>query len=120
MNIDKYREDLSAWIKGILSKSESNGNSFSLRDIVEDEIPDDSQALFADGFDEAIIGYSMIRWEEGSGDYRVVYDSEKMIECLVSRDGMAYEEAVEYLEFNTWGAYMGVNTPIYMSTVYRI
>lgn len=117
MNIDKYREDLSAWIKNILIDPKSKGASFSLRQIVEDEIPDDSQAIFADGFDEAIIGYSMIRWEEGSGDYRVVYDSEKMIECLVSGDGMGYEEAVEYLEFNTWGAYAGVNTPIYMSTV---
>tara|TARA_Y100001963_G_scaffold142121_2_gene211218 strand:- start:415 stop:759 length:345 start_codon:yes stop_codon:yes gene_type:complete len=112
LNIEDYRNSLSDWIRG-----KRNEISLSKRDIVEDQIPGDSSALFADGFDDAIIGYQYIRWGEGSGDYRVVYDSEKMIECLVSRDGMSYEVAVEFLEFNTWGAYMGEFTPVFISTI---
>ena len=48
--------------------------------------------LFADGFDDAIIGMDM------NGEvYRVVYGIEKMVFILMHRDGMTEEEAVEYL-----------------------
>ena len=35
-----------------------------------------------------------------------------MIDCL-TKEGMSFEDAVEYLEFNVWGAYIGKGTPIY-------
>lgn len=69
--------------------------------------------LFADGFDEAIIGLNVTSKPE-----RVVYSKEKMVEILSeelkddSEDSVM--EAVEYLEFNTWGAYVGEGTPIYL------
>lgn len=66
--------------------------------------------LFADFFDSAIIGVSI-----GCDSGRVVYDTEKMAETLVVSDGMTYEEAWEFLEFNTFSAYVGENTPIYLS-----
>lgn len=92
-------------------------DTLSTRERITHELPPDTNALFVEGFDDAIIGYSLIRWEkEGSGDYRVVYDMDKMIDCLV-KDGLPLEEAVEYLEFNTWGAYFGPNTPIYISSI---
>ena len=53
-------------------------------------------ALLADGFEDAIVGVC-----ERFGALPVVaYDRGKCIEILVERDGMDYEEAVEYFEFN--------------------
>ena len=34
----------------------------------------------------------------------------------MNRDGMSHEEAVEFFEFNTKGAYLGPNTPIFIDT----
>jgi hypothetical protein len=38
-----------------------------------------------------------------------------MVAILVARDGMTEDEAEEYLAFNTWGAYVGPATPLYVS-----
>lgn len=65
--------------------------------------------LFADGFDDAIIGMDM-----NSEVYRVVYGVEKMIFILMHRDSMTEEEALEYLEYNVFSAYLGEGTPIYI------
>ena len=48
--------------------------------------------LFADSFDTAIIGVSL-----GVTGGRVVYDVEKMVQVLSQREGIACEEAWEYL-----------------------
>ena len=42
----------------------------------------------------------------------IVYDYDKMINVLVTRDSMTYEEAEEYLDFNVIGAWIGDTTPI--------
>jgi hypothetical protein len=44
-------------------------------------------------FDDAIIGTSH--------DDRVVYSYSKMIDCLMERDGMDYEMACEFIDYNT-------------------
>ncbi len=62
------------------------------------------QALFADGFDEALIGIDQV-------DYVAVYDVEKCIDVLVQDTGMTLEESKEYFEYNTLGAYVGEYTP---------
>ena len=62
-----------------------------------------------DGFDDAIIGIA-----NSFGVYRVVYDKEKMIKICKDVDNMKHDEAVEFLEFNTWNAHVGANTPIYV------
>ena len=63
------------------------------------------ESLTADGFDEAVVGV----------DYngRIIYDARKMVDVLVS-DDWDPDEALEYLEFNTFCAYVGEYTPIYM------
>ena len=68
--------------------------------------------LFADNFDNAIIGVSM----GISCGTKVVYDAEEMARTLVVSEGITEEEAWEYLEFNTFNAYVGDNTPIFVST----
>lgn len=52
------------------------------------------ESLLLDGFDNAIVGY------DGESS-RIVYDFELMAECLMDQDGMDYEEAVEFIEYNT-------------------
>ena len=64
--------------------------------------------LYADGFDKAIIGFT----EEWIEVPRVIYSKAKMQDILIE-EGMSVEEALEYLEFNVWGAYVGEGTPIY-------
>ena len=68
----------------------------------------DDDLLFADEFDDAIIGVS---------DGRVCYDKQLMVEILI-RDGLDESESWEYLEFNTWGAYIGEKTPLYIDVYY--
>lgn len=36
-----------------------------------------------------------------SSDGRPVYSYDKMVECLIEEDDMTYEEAVEWIEYNT-------------------
>ena len=85
----------------------------------EEDIKDDlagacgDDLLFADGFDVAIVGVAA-----GFDSGRVVYDYEKMIQILCDQeDGMTYGEAVEFLEFNTLGSYVGDHTPIYINRI---
>jgi hypothetical protein len=68
----------------------------------------DESALLMDGFDEAFIGWS----RRGNEPLLAVYSYDKMIDVCVDRDGMEYEEAVEYIDFNCVGAWMGERTPI--------
>jgi len=68
-----------------------------------------SEALTADGFDEAIIGLG-----RQFNNEVVVYDEDKCLKILMDRDGMDYDEAQEFFEFNVVGAYVGEHTPIYV------
>ena len=73
------------------------------------------EALLCDGFDEAIIGIA----ERINLGPVVAYDVDKMLEIMVERDGMSYEDAMEYFDYNILGAWMGENTPVYIQT-YKI
>lgn len=68
----------------------------------------DETALLMDNLDEAFIGFSR-RINE---PLLAVYSWEKIIETLVVRDGMSYDEAIEYADFNILGAWVGEQTPI--------
>ena len=69
------------------------------------------EALTADGFDDAIIGIG----ERCGQPTLVAYDRTKCIQILIDRDGMDYEGAVEFFDFNVVGAWMGENTPIFIT-----
>ena len=86
-----------------------------IRDMgIREEISEyfDDDLLFADGFDSAIIGVA-----SGFDSGRVVYCYASMVEACMKEAGMTYEDAVEYLEYNTIGAYVGKQTPIYVRGV---
>jgi hypothetical protein len=85
-------------------------NEVSLRNDLMDTF-DEEELMFADGFDEAILGVC-------SSSYRVIYSVEKMIKILMD-EGMEYIDAIEHLSFNVVNAYVGEKTPIY-STISTI
>lgn len=59
-------------------------------------------------YDSALIGVSH--------DDRAIYDYEKMVEWLMNEEDWSYEEAVEWVDYNTIRAlpYMGADAPIIM------
>ena len=83
-------------------------NRADITDLYGDDEPG---LMFADGFDEAIAG---VVWD--GERTRVVYDTELILELLMGRSEMTYEEAVEYFDFNIAGSHMGEYTPLYLET----
>ncbi len=65
-------------------------------------------------FDDAIIGTSH--------NGRVVYDFDKMVECLAKEDNMTVEEAMDFICYNTIRSipYMGADAPIVVYPLYDI
>lgn len=72
--------------------------------------PEDSFIRW-DGLDDAIMGYIDDRW--GTGESRLMYSIDKMMQIFMDRDGMSAEDAREYIDFNIIGAYVGKSTPVY-------
>ena len=79
-----------------------------LKEILE-KYPDES-FLTADGLESAVIGVDL-------KTMCIVYDKELCTNALMDNDGMDYEEAVEFLEFNTYCAYVGEKTPIFVDYI---
>ena len=80
------------------------------KDIEDLYADDEPEILFADGYDKAIAGVVWVGERT-----RVVYTTEEILKILME-DGMTYDEASEYFDFNVAGAYMGVYTPLYLET----
>lgn len=66
------------------------------------------EALLADGFSDALVG-----WDNSS--MCAVYDYEKCCDVLMERDGMDYEDAHEYMQFNVINAVIGDYMPSFIS-----
>ena len=74
-------------------------------EVIVDVYGSSDDILFADGFNEAIIGFEPNMW-------KVVYSRNKVIEILMK--DMSEEEAIEFAEYNTFNAYVGEKTPLWM------
>jgi len=70
----------------------------------------DEETIYFNGFDEALLGLGT----QFNRDI-AVYDFEKCVDILMSRDDMSYDEAVEYMDYNIIGAYVGAYTPIFLN-----
>lgn len=68
------------------------------------------ELVLADGLDEAFIGYT--------DDYpaRAIYDKALCVQCMMD-EGMSMEDAIEYLEFNTFYTYVGEQTPLFINMI---
>ena len=62
-------------------------------------------------YEDCMIGIS-----ERTDPPKAVYSSLAIINKLMKLDGMDYDEAQEYFEFNILGSHMGENTPMFVSS----
>ena len=69
--------------------------------------------LKADGLENAIIGIADI-WRNNSRHEVFVYDCKKIIEIFTEHHGMSEDEAIEFIQFNVEGAYVGDETPVFV------
>jgi len=74
-----------------------------LQNIIE-QYADEEKILIADGFDEAVIGID-------EKQMRLVYSVSKCIEILTK--DMSEEDAIEHLNYNVIGSWVGEKTPIW-------
>ena len=74
---------------------------------------EDERLVKADGLEDAIIGVgSRINMPEV-----LIYSYNKSVDIFMKRDGMTYKEAVEWMEFNVVGAWVGETTPIFVHEI---
>ncbi len=71
--------------------------------------PLDPNTLYANGFEDALIG---LGWQHTK--LIAIYDYDKCVEILILREDMTHEEAIEWMEYNVVGSYVGEYTPIFM------
>ena len=86
----ELQEDILAWLHESLGK--------------------DSGVLLADGFEDAFIGIG-----EQFNTPVAVYDREECLNVLMRQGDMTFEEAEEFFQFNVVGAYVGKQTPIFLT-----
>ena len=68
-----------------------------------------SEALYPTDLKEAVIGIV----ERFGMKPQVLLDKSKCLKIFMERDGMSYEDAIEFFEFNVIGAWMGDGTPCF-------
>ena len=72
--------------------------------MILDKIPN-QEFLFANGFDDAIIGIC-------EKTDVLIYSTKKVLEILIN-EGMEYRDALEHFGYNVAGSYVGEMTPIF-------
>lgn len=61
---------------------------------------------------EAELGIASVWDSNGCRVERMIYSAEEIIKLYQKRDNMTEEQAMEFIEFNTDGGYLGKDTPI--------
>lgn len=89
--------------------SENNDEIEHIRKHVSDANED---ALFMDGFDECIVGFTLVQTEEGTKAV-ACYSLPAVIKKHMD-SGMTEDEAYEYFNFNQLSANMGANSPTFI------
>ena len=81
------------------------------RQLLSDFGYEDSIIFDNPSYDAAITGIST--------DGKIIYDYDKMIACLMDEDNMTYDEAVDFIDYNTVRSlpYAGDGAPIVMYTI---
>lgn len=78
---------------------------------IREILPEGAIILDNSAFDNSIIGVTL--------DGRLIYDYDKMIEELIEDDGMSFDEAMEWIDYNKIRAlpYAGSGAPIIIQRV---
>jgi hypothetical protein len=82
-------------------------NMKNIKQKIENLLGEDENVILADGFEDAFIGIG-----RQFGKPIAIYDRYKCIDIL--KKDMSEEEAEEYFQFNTEGAWVGEQTPIFL------
>ncbi len=85
--------------------SEDNKNK-KMKDAIAAIAP---EALLADGFDNALVGIA-----RQFTKIVALYDYSTCVKILMKRDGMTQGDAIEFMEYNVLGAWVGENTPAFV------
>ena len=95
----------------IAENIDSNRTLDQLKEWLCDRDYEDTVVMENPDYLSAIVGIS--------DDGRLIYDYEKMVEYLMTTDGMDYEEACEFIDFNTIGAlpYMSEKRPVILNKI---
>ena len=67
---------------------------------------DNPEMMFADGYDDALIGYT----DSGVA----VYSIEKVLTIMMVHEEMTEEDALDHFYYNVAGAYVGEYNPIFI------
>jgi hypothetical protein len=78
-----------------------------LDDWVSENYPD-QEILIANGFEEAFMGVA-VQFD----NHIPIFSKSKCLDILISQ-GMSYDEAVEFFDFNVQNAWHGSNTPAFI------
>ena len=79
-----------------------------MSDLLEQLREENPDALLADGFEQAFVGICRRFGQPPIA----LYDRRKCLEILVA-EGSSEEEAEEFFDYNTLGAWVGEHTPAY-------
>ena len=71
--------------------------------------------LLANDFEDAFMGLG----RQGNNNL-AVYDYEKCVLILMKKEDWTEEEAIEWMEYNVVGAWVGEQTPIFVETTVRL
>lgn len=67
----------------------------------------DPEIIIADGFDDCLIGITVV-----DGEWVALYNAFSIVSKLAQE--MDWDEALDYFEYNILGAYVGPKTPEYV------
>lgn len=81
-------------------------NADQIREFLKENDPD---AILFDDMDAALVGVA-----KQFTNHLAVYDYEKSVEVFM-KQGMDREGAIEWIEFNVIGAYLGEHTPVFIN-----
>lgn len=81
-----------------------------IKDAIDYLLSENEEVTFADGFEEAFIGFA----RQFNRPF-VVYDRKKCIKIL--RRDMSRKDAEEYFQFNVEGAWVGESTPLFLERI---
>lgn len=81
------------------------------KEAIIETFPDET-FMFADGFDDAILGVC-------ETTNRIIYSKQRIIEILME-EGMEYDDALDHFGYNIAGSYMGEMTPIFCHSIFEI
>jgi hypothetical protein len=85
-----------------------------LKKIIQEMLNDEeTDLLMADGFENAFVGIAT----QFTKAPVAVYDRAKCIGILQSRDKMSEESAEEFFAFNVEGAWVGEQTPMFLTRI---